>query len=199
MSWAVVRVTDSTFELLTTTDAKKHLRVEHTDDDAYIADLSKGWRRWLEDRTSRSFALQTLDYFDDGFPDGSDPIEVPRGPVTSITSVKYTTTTSTTAQTLAATAYVVDKTSEPGRIALKSGQTWPTNTLRDVNGVEVRYTAGFATSATAAFEEEARSVLRLLVGSSYANREAVVVGSINTKLHFAVESLISGLDARRYL
>jgi len=198
MSWVVARVTDATAEVLTTTDAKKHLRVEHTDDDAYIGSLSKGWRYYLEERTNHSFAPTTWDYLNDEWPDGSKPIEVPRGPVLSVTSVKYTTTTSTTAQTLAATAYVVDTKSEPGRIALKSGQAWPTNTLRDVNGVEVRYVGGMATSATGV-PENVRSTLRLLVGSSYVNREAVIVGSINTKLHLAAEALISTFDARRYL
>lgn len=197
--WTINRVTDAAAEALTTTDAKKHLRVEHSDEDAYIDTLCKGWRRWLEDRTSRSFVKQTWDYFRDEFPDSdADPLELPRGPVISVTSVKYTTTTSTTAQTLAATSYAVDLKTEPGRVYLKDGETWPTDLLRKANGVEVRYAAGFATSATGV-PQEVKETLRLLVANSYVNREAVVVGTISKRLEFSAQALIASLDARRYL
>ncbi len=200
--WAITRVTAPTSEVLTTTEAKKHLRIEdNSDDDAYVAGLSRGWREWLEDRTNRSFITQTWDYFQDRFPDGNLPIELPRGPVvssTGVVSVKYTTTSATTALTLSATAYSVDIASSPARVGLKTGQSWPTALLRDQNGVEVRFISGFATSATGA-EQGAKTVLRLLVGSSYVNREAVVVGSINTQLNFAVDTLVANLDERRYM
>ena len=198
MSWAVNRVTEPTAEALTTTEAKAHLRVLHPDEDTLIAGYSKTWREWLEERTNRTYVKSTWDYFQDRWPDGSDPIELPRGPLISVTSVKYTTTSATTTRTLSATSYTVDTASEPARIGLKSGQAWPVSMLRSQNGVEVRYNAGFATSATGV-PQRAKHALRLLVGSAYVNREAVIVGSINTTLKMAVDSLVSDLDARRYL
>ncbi len=140
----------------------------------------------------------TYDHFQDRFPGGAGPITLARGPLVSVTSVKYTTTSATTTQTLSATAYSVDTASEPARIGLKSGQSWPTALLRDQNGVEVRFVGGFATSG-AGVPQEAKQALQLLVGSAYTNREAVIVGSINTPLKMAVDSLVSDLDARRYM
>lgn len=197
MAWAVNRVTAPAAEALTTTEAKKHLHIEHSDEDTYIAGLSQSWREWLEERYDRSFVLQTWDYFTDEWPDGRDAIELPRGPVLSVSSVKYTTTSATSTTTLAATSYIVDTASQPARIGLRDNQTWPTNALRDVNGVEVRYTAGYATSATGV-PQRIKHTLRLLVGHAYSNREAVVVGSINTPLQFAVDALGSTIDGRGY-
>lgn len=198
MKWAISRVSGPNAEALTTTEAKKHLRVEHTDEDTYIDALSQGWREHLEERTSRTLVKSTWDYFQDEFPGSSDePIRLPRGPVISVTSVKYTTVTSTTAQTLSATKYGTDVASEPARVFLRDGESWPTELLKDANGVEVRYTAGLATSATGV-PQRAKQALRLLVGNSYVNREAVVVGQSNQTLRFAAESLIADLDARQY-
>ena len=196
--WSVVRVTDPAVEALTTTEAKAHLRVKHSDEDTLIGGYSQGWREYLEERTNRSFVLQTLDYFSDDWPDGVEAIEIPRGPVISVTSVKYTTTTSTSATTLSATKYFVDTKSDVGRVALRDGEVWPTNALRGANGVEVRYTAGMATSATGV-PQRVKNTLRVLVGHSYSNREAVVVGTSNDKLNLAVDSLVSTYNAKRYM
>lgn len=198
MNWTVARVSGPAEEALTTTDAKAHLRVTHTDEDAYIANLAQAWREWLEERANITLVKTTWDYFQDEFPDSAEePIRLPRGPVISVTSVKYTSVTSTTAQTLAATSWVSDTTSQPARIGLKDGQTWPTPILRDVNGVQVRYDAGYATSATGV-PQRAKHVLRLLVGNSYVNREAAIVGQSSSKTRFAVDALVDMLDAREY-
>jgi uncharacterized phiE125 gp8 family phage protein len=199
IKWAIRRVTDPAVEALTLAEAKAQLRVEHADDDTYIAGINQGGREWLEERTNRSFVLQTWDFFQDAFPNSSERfIELPRGPVITASTVKYTTTSATTAQELTATAWSLDNASEPARVWLREGQTWPTDELRKTNGVEVRYTAGFATSATGV-PQRVKQALRLLVGNAYVNREAVVVGAQNQKLELAVDSLVAGLDRRRYL
>ena len=194
MSWAITRVSGPLAEAVSATDAKKHLRVEHSDEDSYISGLAQAAREHLEDTYNRTLVNTTWDYFRDSFPDGHGTIDLPRPPLVSVTSVKYTTVTSTTAQTLAATSYIVDTNSEPGRIALKDGEAWPTDDLRDVGGVEVRYIAGYATLATGV-PQAARHYIRLLSGHWYTHREAVGGGAPD----FSLGSLASQLDARRYL
>lgn len=197
--WAIARVSGPAVEAVSATDVKKHLRVEHTDEDTHISSLSQAAREHFEEQYNRTLVHTTWDYVMDAFPVDREPIELPRPPLVSVTSVKYTTTTSTTAQTVAATSYIVDAKSEPGRIGLKSGATWPTDLLRDINGVEVRYVAGFASTATAGVPQAAKHYIRLLTGHWYVNREAVVVGSINLSLRSALDALGAQLDARRYL
>lgn len=198
MSWAVKRVSGPLAEAVAATDVKKHLRVEHADEDTYISSISQASREHLEETYNRTLVSTTWDYFRDSFPRNRDAIALPRPPLISVTSVKYTTTTSTTAQTLAATSYIVDAKSEPARIALKDGASWPTDKLRDVNGVEVRMVAGYSTTATGV-PQAAKHFIRLLSGHWYANREAVIVGSINTPLQMSLRSLAAQLDARRYM
>lgn len=198
--WSVTRVSGPPAEVLTTTEAKAHLRVQHSDEDTYIDGLVQGAREWLEEQTNNTFVRTTLDYFADYWPDGRHPIELPRGPLLSVTTVKYTTTTSTTAQTLSATTYIVDTKSEVPRVALKEGETWPTDDLRDVNGVEVRYVAGYATASTnSSVPEQVKTAAKLIVGHWYTTREAVIVGSANTPTELAVRSLMTNFDKRRYM
>ena len=45
---------------VTLDDAKRHLRVDWPDDDAYIFDLINAAQDWLESRTSRALITQTL-------------------------------------------------------------------------------------------------------------------------------------------
>ena len=200
MNWAIHRVSGPSAEVLTTTDAKKHLHVEHSDEDAYIGGLCKAARELLEVNCNRSFTRQTWDYFQDEFPDGRQPIYLPRGPVISVTSVKYTTLTSTTAQTLSATTYITDRKTEPARIALRDGETWPTNLLQDVNGVQVRFVAGLATSTgstATGVPAAANLAAKLLVGQWYTDRESSMAVNPNTQR--AVDVLVKSLDARRYM
>lgn len=198
IKWAVNRQSGPNEEALSTEDAKTHLRITHADDDDYIAGLVTTWREWLEEQTSRTLVKTTWKLTQDEFPEGDDPIELPQGPVTSVTSVQYTTATATSATTLSATGYFVDTEHEPGRIAPVEDETWPTDRLREQNGVEVTYEAGFATSATGV-PQRAKHALRLLVGNSYVQREGVLIGSISKRVEFSAKALMDQLDASRYM
>lgn len=66
-------------------------------------------------------------------------IELPFGPVQSVTSV-VTYNRSDTAATFSASSYGVDLAG--GRLFLNEGQTWPSD-LRSYNAVEVTYIAGY--------------------------------------------------------
>lgn len=124
--------------------AKSHLRgIDHADDDNIIQGLIISARRNAEGFQNRAYLEQTWDMWLDAWL-GKDCIDIKLPPLQSITSIKYYDT-SDVEYTLATTEYDVDTYSEPGRVVLKSGKTWPSTTLRPSNGIVIRFVAGYAT------------------------------------------------------
>lgn len=151
-------------------------------DDTYLTSLITVARRWCEDYQNRACITQTWDLYLDEFP-AEDYIEVPMPPLASVTTLKYKDTAGTL-QTWAATNYVVDTMSEPGRIALAYGVSWP-STYDEIQAVQIRFVCGAAT-----VDMRVKQALLLLVGHWYANREAVLTGSISKQLEFAVNAML---------
>jgi uncharacterized phiE125 gp8 family phage protein len=103
----------------------------------------------------------------DAFPDG--PIELPRTPVTGITSIKYLDAAGTL-QTLDPSLYTLDDYSSQQHWAVPAfGTTWP-GTLDAANAVKVRFAAG-----AAAIPGAVRSALLLIVGHLDTNRSEVEI------------------------
>jgi uncharacterized phiE125 gp8 family phage protein len=150
-------------------EAKLHLRVDISDDDTLITSQIQTARRRAEKIAGRAFITQTWDYVLDAFPQG-DTLEIPKPPLQSITSIKYYDQDGTE-YTLSSDDYYVDTYGEPGRVVLKSSATWPSITLREANGVVVRFMAGYGDADDV--PEEFKQAIYLLVGHFYENREAV--------------------------
>jgi len=166
-------VTVPAAEPISTAEAKSHLRVEHADDNTLIDSLVVAARQKVEHDTWRALVTQTWDYFLDAFPVSADsPIVVPRAPLASVTTVKYTDADGSTVTTLNAANYYVDTASEPGRIQLQDGEVWPADELRPANGVEVRFVAGYG--AAGDVPQALKQLIYLLVGHWYENREASI-------------------------
>jgi uncharacterized phiE125 gp8 family phage protein len=181
-------VTPPGSEPVSLTEAKAHLRVLHTAEDTLIGTLITAARQRAEAYLGRALITQTRELTLDRWPtalmDGHEDIVLPGGLVTSVTSVKYTNTDGTEA-TWAGANYVLDTLREPGRITRAYGISWPA--LRPgPNGVRVRYVVGAATAADVPALIKAGVLLYL--GHLYANREAVVTGSITTELPQGVEA-----------
>lgn len=181
---ALRRTTDATLEPITTAEAKTHLRVTISADDAYIDALVKAARMMAENELRRSLLTQTWTKTLDQFPDA---IGLPYPPIASVTSVKYLDTAGAQ-QTLASDQYTLDKQSEPGWIVPAYGVTWP-DTYCAVNAVEVIYVAGVASAALVA--QSIRAWILLQVGHLYENREASIPGVSITPLPY-VDGLLDG-------
>lgn len=173
-------------EPITLDDAKAHLRVTGSDDDAYITALIVAARQGAEHVTGRTLMAQTLELALDGF---DDVIKLPRPPLTSITSVKYLDE-SGSLTTMDAIAYLLDDHSEQARLLPAYGTSWPA-TRTQANAVLIRYVAGYASAATV--PQEIKNWMLLRIGMLYENRESVVPGISIAELPF-VDRL---LDASR--
>lgn len=164
-------VTPPAVEPVSVADVKAHLRVDIDDDDTLLGGLITAAREWCEMFTWRAFIEQTWDYGLGGWP--ARAIAVPRPNLLSVTSVTYYDEANASAVFNSAN-YYVDTLSKPGRIVLNAGSNWPSATLRPVNGVIVRFVAGFGDEGTDV-PEAIRTAIKLLVGDLYENRESTIV------------------------
>lgn len=183
---ALVLITAPAAEPLSTAEAKSHLKVDATDEDGLIDNYVKAARQIAEEFLRRALITQTWELVLDAFPD-KGWLELPLPPLGSVTSVKYTPDGGAET-TFAATNYIVDTSSEPGRIVLATNKDWPSDTLQAANGVKVRYVAGYGASASS-IPEAVRQGIRLLLGHLFENREGVVTGGAATELPQGVEYL----------
>ncbi len=189
---ALKLVTGPATEPITLTEAKLFLKQELGDDDALITALITAARQRAENYTSRAFIAQTWELSLDGgplvssldwimenldeFPMGrswrSLPpetffISVPRPPLLSIVSIKYYDSNDSEA-IWSSTEYRADTHSEPGRVLLNSGKSWPSG-LRPFQSILVTFTAGYGATA-ADVPEEIKTAIMLTVAHWYENR-----------------------------
>lgn len=170
-------------------EAKTHLRVDHSDDDTYITTLVKVARRAAEAATRRALIDQTLTLKLSRFPRLGADILLPMPPAASVTSVAYVDKDGATqTDSTPGTTYDIDTSSEPGRIALKHDQSWPT--ARDQHlPVTVVYQAGWTDAASV--PETIKQAMLLMVGHMYANRESVITGTISKEIEHGWRALLS--------
>lgn len=186
-------------EPISLVEAKNHLRVDISDDDALIQNKIRAARTNLERVYDYAFITQSLvtgrDYFPGMFGIGYGPtpgwwlgstwmsqydlqelrygfIRL-RGPVQSITSVTYLDTTGAQ-QTWASSNYVVDTDSVPGRLSLALGKTFPT-TGPLLGAVKIEHVSGNLTPEVV--PDDAKDALKLFLGHLYEHREAVLTGT----------------------
>lgn len=167
-----VRVTTAaTVEPVTATEAKLHCRIDHATEDTLIDRLIEVARQQCEDIAQRAFITRTYTAYLDRWPGAW--FELPYPPLIAVTSIKYYDDAGSAAVTYASSNYQVDAHSEPGRVALKTNLSWPSVTLRDLNGVEIIYTAGYG--AAADVPDRYKAAMLLMIGHLYEHRESVLV------------------------
>lgn len=125
---------------VTLEEAREQCRITNTDSDARLTGFIAAATAHVEKVLGLSLMERTYRLTLDAF---SDYIELPRGPVQSVTSVQYTDEDGVT-QTVATADYTVDLTSNRQWIVRNSDATWPTP-LDAVNVVTVEYVAGYST------------------------------------------------------
>ena len=173
-------------EPLTLAEAKLHMRVEVADDDALITSLITAARQWCEAFQGRAYITQTWQLWLDKWPKG-DAISIPRPPLQSVTSIKYYGADGAE-YVMPAADYLVDTKSEPGRIVLGYGKTWPSVTLRPAGAIAIEFVAGYGNAD--AVPQRVKQAILLLVASWYQNREAVITGTVSKEVEFALTALL---------
>lgn len=154
--------------IVTLAEAKTHLRIDHTDDDAYITSLIGVASTAVSERLERSLGVTTWDYRIDsndicwGF-----DIRLPNPPLIEVVSVKYFDADNAE-QTYAPANYRAFGIGGQGGIRLTGGASWPS--LRyGPEAVTIRYKAGYDD-----VPEPIRQAVLLLIGQLFSQRGELV-------------------------
>ncbi len=178
-------ITPPSGDVVTPAEAKAHLRVDNSAEDALIASLIAAATTRAERHTQRALLTQTLELRLDAWP--CSRAWLPRPPAASIVSVKWTPYGGTE-QTLAGAAYALRAGTEPGQLVFDRSLL-PGDTLATLaTPIAIRYTAGYG--AAAAVPAPIKQAMLLMIGHWYANREAVVIGAGANEVPMGVKWLL---------
>lgn len=145
------------------TEAKAHLRVEHTADDTLITALIGAATDHLDGWTGilgRAIITQTWRQDFDGF---ACKLRLPLHPVASVSTVTYYDGDNAQ-QTLATSVYELLTDAAGSYVARKAGQSWPGAYNREA-AVSVEFVAGEATAPAAI-----KAAILIIIAHLYDNR-----------------------------
>lgn len=189
-------------EPVTLAEAKKHLRVEHEDEDEYIFGLVQAARQYCEQRTDRCFVDTRLEMKLDTFPaDLELPLPLPPfSPTASrqeieikFLNVQLQELSVVEAQPVIASSpgtFIANRSATPAVLTPNVNGYWPVSgPIR--SAVTIRWWAGYGESGR--FVPKAiRHAIMMLVGHWYLNREAVAVNIGNAPIvPMGVDELLS--------
>ena len=195
---SLVRVTEPAVEPVTLAEAKAHLRVDVSDDDALISAIVKAAREFCEEYLDRTLVnTQWRMRADQLPPSGTEDVALPRPPIaqagtTTTVVLTYTLETGSTA-TYGTASYRVDRHATPGAVKTLYGQTWPPHLIDD-NSVSVTWWGGYGADGSSV-PAAIRSAILMLTTSLYEHRSAVLAGTISKEIEFGVKAL---LDSHRW-
>jgi uncharacterized phiE125 gp8 family phage protein len=167
-------------DIITTADLKDHLRVDHTDEDDFIEALREAAIEYVESYCNIKLGDRTAVFYTDAFP---NYLELPVGPVQSLSGITYNTDRTTTV-TLDATYYYYELVRQPARISFISPPQVEEYTH---NGVQIAITVGYP---EADIPKAILHAIRLMVGHWYENRRQVVMTK-PAELPMGVHSLLN--------
>lgn len=162
-------------------EAKDHLRVIHNDDDDLITGLIATARGAAEARTGLAFVTQQWRQTLDAWPlDGVIELDKPR--LISVEGVSYLDGAGAR-QTLDPAAYQAVIDTLVGTVQPAYGTSWPS--CRETPGsIRVDFTSGYGNAA--AVPAPIKGWMLLTLATLYAQREAIVTGTIVAELPRAV-------------
>lgn len=184
--------TAPTKEPITRALFKEHARISTDVDDDYIDNLIKTVRRQVEQITNRALITQTWIYYMDAWP-AADFFKLPYPPLQTVTSVKYLESDATVS-TMSSGEYIVDTDSEPGRVVLDYGESWPSETLLPSNPIYTEYVCGYGDDRIDV-PDDIRHAMLMLCSHYYEMREPTITGTILTPVPMTVDRLLA--DHRR--
>jgi uncharacterized phiE125 gp8 family phage protein len=194
---SLTRVTAPAVSPVSLQQAKDHLRISHSDDDAkvqFCIDAATAYVDAEDGFLGRCLVTQTWLLTLDAFP--LDEIKIPLPPLQGVVSVSYDDPNGN-GQTILQGDYYVDVAKEPGWVVPLD--TWPT-TLEAINAVRIIFNAGYpATSDSppdlrANIPASIRQAMLLMIGSYFENRLDELVANVEKfPFPFASQNLLRPL------
>ncbi len=141
--YSLEEVTPPAVEPLDLADVKTYLRIDHSSDDGLLGSTIAAVREVCETTTGLSLINRSYNLFLDVW--NSDVLPLPKSPVAEVSAINVYASDDT-ASTYDASNYYLDNKEINARIVVKRGSVTPL-AGREVNGIEVKYTAGFGATA----------------------------------------------------
>ena len=187
---------------ITLAEAKEHLRVTTSSQDAYITTCLKAATTYTEEWLGRALVDQTWELVLDGFPTGTSflttgeidtvrAIQIPKPPLISIVQIAYDDSNGDE-QIMNANNYYADTASEPGWVVLNGITQWPT-TIAAINSVRIRFRAGYESMDSpvdTAIPDDILAAVKLTMESLFENRGRQIVGEVANAMPFGVDALL---------
>ncbi len=161
-----------------------HLKLTGGHEQTYVESLIAMAREEAEQFMRRALIDQsytlTLDHWPGGSRDWWDDLhtpartasdlylELPYPPLDSVTSINTYDTADAVTPVVVATVFYVDTNTEPGRLVLRSGESWPIDTRRG-GRIEIIYKVGYGASG-ADVPEAIKHGIKLHVAWMYEHR-----------------------------
>lgn len=180
--WRLKRITAPS-AIVTLDEAKDHLRVEGTAEDALIERYIDAAVDAIEGPYGIGVLLgtQVWEYYQDKF---TGIIYLPLYPVISVDEIRYVDEGGTE-QILAANQYRVDTVSNPARITTATNVSWPPTLSRELNAVTVKFTGGYTV-----VPEILRAAVIMWVAHMYEVRQPVLVGATASEIPMTVQNIL---------
>lgn len=189
----LIRVTQPAVEPILDDDVLLQLRIDTSDDTHLIAQYIRAVRERFESIYDLSLITQTWDWVMESWP---AKFVVPRGPLQSVTSIKYNDAAGAQ-QTVATSVYAVDAQNNPGEIVLKKDQSWPSDELYVVPAITVRFISGYGDDGTDV-PQPIRQAMLLAVAELYEFREPVIDKAGQTLVEIPTTPHKMMMDYRRF-
>lgn len=202
-------------QVVTTTEMKLHLRVDHNDDDLLIDFLLSAAVEAVETRIRRKLLTQTWELALDQFPsalgvsaaayptlppwlaaryESLGAIRIEMTPVSAVSSIYYTNTDGNSTL-LATTEYTADLRPMHPRIVPAYNKSWPA-TRPVPNAVIITFVCGFG--AAAAVPNGIKQAIRFLVATWYQNRESLISDGESLPVPLGFSALINQYKVRTF-
>jgi uncharacterized phiE125 gp8 family phage protein len=185
---APVRTADPVNAILSTADAKAHLKIEHSDEDdlvaAYVA-AATGYLDGPDGVLGLALIEQTWSQSFDCFP-CRRWFHLAFGPLLQVEAISYF---DPDGQEQEFTGFRAVSDATGPMVMLNEGESWPATAVRS-DAVTVEWTCGFGPDDID-LPQPIVHAARLLIGDWHLNRENTNVGNITSELPFAVKALLA--------
>ncbi len=173
------RTVDAESESLSLTDVRDHLRITTSDDDDSIRFMIASIRKQTEHHIGKTLVTSTWECKFDSF---ETEMNLPMGPIQSITTVAYTDTDGN-GQTF--TDYQYDSR---GRLQAAYGYDWP-STREMYDAVTITYICGQTHAGNV--DEDIKHAMLLWIGAADMSRENDIIGTIITEIPNSARDLLT--------
>jgi len=174
-----VRKTAPVLYPVTLAEAKKQCEVIDPGHDDFIKYLVTVATDQVEQYLHRRLITQTWYLYLDDWP-RAEYFNLPFGKLQSVTSIAYKDEDGDSS-TFSSDDYIVEITSDPGRLVLGYNETWPTDTLYPSNPITVEFVCGYGLTG-ASVPPAIKHAIRVAVSDMFEQREEIIVGTISSRI-----------------